>query len=384
MPKSCLIFCITLCCIALSPYRLIAQNSDGWPVETACMEVIEPPEGWTFPGLILFNGEYGVHATSMEFDSTFVVAFIDRRVAGSAGLSPDGKWYATQIGDFIPGGRDGEDSWLIRELRLFDIGIARESFSIPLAVRREVPGQLRWRDESRLIYLDADDSLKIANANTRQVTRWESALNPLADFGVLFPSPDWTHAIYNTSPNPAVQTWELIAPVSASTIAPLDLAVEGQIAWKPDSSGFAAEISGGMGEDNPIFQVALFDRAGTLKQILFSMPEGQRILGSFDTDIRNMIWSPDGRYLALISTHLAAFPLVNELYIIDIEEQRVIDPCLDVSDGLSWSPDGTRLAFTAEPTAETQLQRPVMVFDLVNNQLVRFRQHPGAVIGWRE
>lgn len=380
------IICVTSCLIAGFPRPSNAQVAEGWPIQEDCVsEAVEAPDNWTFPGLILLSGNYGIHAVSDEFRTTFVVAFIDRRVPGAAGLSPDGQWYATGIGDLVAGERSEPDRWLIEEIRVHAMQVKREFLRIPIRASFENPGQLRWWDNNRLIYQDGEGQFQIFNAATEQISPWQSWIDPLMDAGIFYPAPTWMYAVYDSDASPIQADWGIYEPISGDEIGSIELAEETRVVWKPDSSGFVAEIPGGMGDDNPIYQLALFDPQGQLITVMMTLPEGERVLGTFDGDARNLVWSADGRWLALISTNLSTSPISNKLYILDLAREQITDPCISSENGLAWSPDGTQLAFMGEieEIVGDEERRPIMVLDVDAKALVRVAQHAGSIIGWR-
>jgi hypothetical protein len=73
------------------------------------------------------------------------------------------------------------------------------------------------------------------------------------------------------------------------------------------------------------------------------------------------------------------YPLVTNLYIADIEQRRVIDTCISTDAGLAWSPKGTQLALMAEGEG----QRPILVYDIQQNQILNVGYHSGGILAWR-
>jgi hypothetical protein len=124
----------------------------------------------------------------------------------------------------------------------------------------------------------------------------------------------------------------------------------------------------------------LFDDEGNPLETIMQFPESGSIRTNIETNTPNLIWSPDGRYLAFVTTTFAD-PAIN-LYIADMLEKRVYDTCIETSDGLAWSPDSNLLAIM--DFYDYKPHRPVMVLDLDDWALYTVAYHEGSIIGWRE
>jgi WD40 repeat protein len=389
---------ILLCLIfAFSP---AAAQDTGWPVEERCVgEATQPPEGWTFPGVILMTGHYGIHAVSADVPTPYVVAFIPRVPRDGAEtatgvLSPDQRWYATTEAAINYSGLLAEVS--VYKIVIYSTVSAREKYEMGWENIYEAHNarSIRWRDNDHIIYETTQtpkigddysrDKAFLINPFTQEMTKWNGQLDPLAiiDF---FPSPDWTRAVYNQvwydiAPD-VKDDWGLFDPINESQpILNLSLANLSQIGWSPDSAQFAAETetTSDSGELNN--QLELFDRDGVNLGSIFLETNRQRIRNTFSVS-SNIRWSSDGRYLAFITTTLN-YPTVISLYIADMQEKRVYDTCIEPGDGLAWSPDGTKLAMM--DFYDYKRQRPVIVLDLETWGLYTVAYHDGSVIGWRE
>jgi Tol biopolymer transport system component len=128
-----------------------------------------------------------------------------------------------------------------------------------------------------------------------------------------------------------------------------------------------------------INQLELFDRDGVSLDVIFLEDNGYRVRSTFD-EAMNIRWSPDGRYLAFITTTLS-YPTIISLFIADMQEKHVYNTCIEPGDGLAWSPDGTKLAMM--DFYDFKRYRPVIILDLETWSLYTVAYHDGSVIGWR-
>jgi hypothetical protein len=370
--------------VALSPASAQETESSGWPVEERCVgEPTEPPDGWTFPGAILMTGHYGIHAVSADVETPYVAVFLGRRDVPGGALSPDGLWYASPIGS---AGNDifytGTYSVSVDAVRLYSTHSEEaHTIEIPGVVFVNENGQIQWHDNEHFVYPTNDETLLI-----HSITGEYSSLEGLADFFKTYHgsmnitvSPDWTRAVYQSGGRLEAR-WQLLDFEDASFLRELALAQDSPVGWQADSSGFAAELRDKQDRENPQTSVAILDTSGEVEQTIFLLPNNAHLRNSFDLRVHNIRWSPNGRYLAFITTTLN-YPTVISLYIADMQERRVLNTCIETSDGLAWSPDGTKLAMM--DFYDFKRHRPVMVLDLESWALYTVAYHDGSIIGWR-
>lgn len=371
----------------------IAQDDTGWPVIQNCVTPLESRPD-TFGGAILLTGQFGIHAISGAFDTPYVVAFLSENLSlGGAGLSPNGLWYADMIGENQTDGTTR--TWHIQAINIHSTGIDTDIMTVDrdytylfsiTDYRSEV--HMRWLNNEDLIFAGSnrvsrvrDNEPIIINFRTREVKTWEGELNPLINSVDLRPSPDWTRALFNTSENPFdPEIWGLYDPMTGELVADVHLADVSHTAWSHDSAYFVAETNAG-DDFEPDYRLTLFDRDGGVMGTVFDFPEGERILSVFDDHTQHLVWSPDGRYLAFVTTGLS-YPTIITLYIVDMEEGIITNTCLETTDGLAWSPDSTQLAFMAR--LDYDPHRPVLIYDTSTALAYTAAYHDGSVIGWRE
>lgn len=236
--------------------------------------------------------------------------------------------------------------------------------------------KMYWFDNEHLVY--ESQSLEgggyfLINPFTDEVTRWESKI-PLPFYS--YPSPDWTRTIYDASANRG-QEWTFTDGETIKQLVPDGLFYM-SVAWKHDSSAFVAEMPQTSG-DSVFTQLTFFDSNANIHEVIIQFPESTSIRTNIITNTPNLTWSPDGRYLAFVTTTFAD-PVIN-LYIADMQEKRVYDTCIETSDGLAWSPDSNMLAMM--DFYDYKPHRPVMVLDRNAWALYTVAYHEGSVIGWR-
>lgn len=371
-----------------------ADDFEAWEIVSQCVaEPTAPPADWRFDGAVLLTGEFGIHAIDANIATPYVVAFLRDVVPGGGGLSPDGNWYAT-----LRGGRNPQadgNVWDVFQLRVYSLNAAREDVSMSLVqsyssgLNLQNHSEMHWFDDSQLIY-DAsevvDDTseplVTIFDVTTGEEITWESEVNPLLNATRFFPASDWERAILNTAESsfdPA--EWQIVVIESGDVIAEPDLADFIEPVWSPDSSQFVAEIEQET-DDDFVYQVALFDADGDQTDVLLTLASGERMMTAFESDVRHVRWSDDGRYLAFITTTLS-FPTNITLYIADTETRTVTDTCIYTEDGIAWSPDSTQIALF--PRLVYEPRQELLIFDLEDwAQYGTGRFHEGRIIGWRE
>lgn len=366
----------------------VAAQGDGYPVTRRCIvDALELDETPPFPGTLLMQGWAGVHGFRANWDTTRVVSFIDAGAALPGGaLSPDGRWYAVPWGSEIRA-NNGDILYYADELRAFSTIDSEEVWRVNWnsTFNSKSPiSQIYWRDDERAYYTTMDDGTPTGTflvnffaVNSEPVS---TTLDPLDVESVSYFSPDWTRALVNdNSERFDPSAWQLVDVEADAPLLDLNLAEFSQVAWTPSSAFFAAEVLRPNDDGELLYQIALFDRDGARVQTLLDMPEGARVLFSPDNDLKNMVWSPDGRYLAVI-TSISTAPPIDNLYIIDTMEGRAIDTCLAPSGGLAWSPGGNQLALMASG----EEHRPIYILEVAQERLLFITRHDGNLIGWRE
>ncbi|MEQ8672170.1 MAG: hypothetical protein RLP44_21200 [Aggregatilineales bacterium] len=389
---------VVLVLIFVAIFSLIsAQTSDdfdAWEfVEDCVPEPTASPVDWRFDGVVMLTGEFGVHVIDSDITTPYVVAFLRDVVPGGGGLSPDGNWYATLRG--AQNTQAEGNVWDVFQLRLYSLRASRTDVVLPLVqsyssgLNLQNHSEMHWLDDSRIVF-DAsevvDDASEVMaviyDVSTGAESRWEREVNPLLNATHFFPAPDWERAILNTAQGVFDPSeWQIVEIESGDVIAEPDLADFIEPVWSPDSSRFVAEIEQET-EDDYVYDVAMFNADGDASDILMTLEAGERMLTAFESDVRHVRWSDDGRYVAFVTTTLS-FPTNITLYIADTETRTVTDTCIYTENGIAWSPDGTQIALF--PRLVYEPRQELLIFDLENWAQYGVRRfHEGNVIGWRE
>ncbi len=385
-----LFLCLT---VAFSPTVALDFEDVGWKaVERCAGEPVISPEDWTFPGSILMGGFYGIHALSADFETPYVVAFLDynRMVPGGAGLSPDGRWYAVLEGYRSRVNRDNYQVELtVTDIVVYSTSLARQQHRVPwfnthTNAEFKYP-QMRWLDDTHLIYENGDSKVMVINPFKEVNTPWDRQLTPTV-MGwnyteILFPAPDWSRALYY--PNDGRDKMGIYDVQEFRPIRRFRTAPNPEIAWTVDSNYFAAETV----EDDS-FSITIFDRGGIPIHALPVLSPGERVVRvspPFEFDQHTLLWSPDSQYLV--------FSTSRTIYIADLQKKTVIDTCLPSTEGLAWSPDSTRIAFLVLNSTAHRESVPIYVYDVSTGDFLiaayktlrlRLGENHNQIIGWRE
>jgi Tol biopolymer transport system component len=272
------------------------------------------------------------------------------------------------------------------EIIVYSTVTPHESYTIPWTTSLDsylyTP---RWIDNQHLIYpswnIDRGyneyrpEETYVINPFTQETEAgWNGKINPFPEDS-FFVAPDWTRAVYDTQWFDigwnASADWGIYDLISGDELASLPFTLKRlSIAWSPDSSKFVALA----GEREQNQQILLIDREGQNREVILNVPPD--LVSDYTTEIFN--WSADSRYL-LFRVGTKAIPRRYELYIADVEDERIFKTCMDVSSGLASSPDGKLLAMMSNGYG----QRAVMILDLNAWALHTVAYHEGSVIGWR-
>jgi|GEM_PF-4421578 len=333
-----------------------------WPLVQQCVdEPTTPPDDWTFTGTILLQGWAGLHTLRAEYSVPHIAHFIrwgDLAPGGTGILSPDNHWFAVVEGKAA--------LTQTQAIVVYSTGNSEESYRLDwetILPPQDVP-TLAWRDNEHLLYRSQESEAEfvLINPFTLEIENW-TGIFPV-DMGIdIFPAPNWTRAVMNVGGRVYYENdWRLLV-AEPSELRLLEW-VKAPIAWRPNSSHFAAsfgEIWAYGGEDE---NLALFNRDGQREAIMFNLPE-ETFFG------QNLKWSSDGQMLAFATSG-------GNLYIADLAAQQVTDTC-HTAYGFAWSPDN-RMIVSMPFTRE---QQPIQIFELETNVVFTHALHTGRVLGWR-
>lgn len=367
--------------LALLTTPAVAQHtadSIGWPVVERCIGAPTiPPEDWAFEGTLLMTSNLGIHAYRPEWDTPRVVGFFNQNSAGDipivgGQLSPDGKWYVAPMGEhFVE--ISFNNYWFVNGLRIYDTSGENHILEFSLSDYRDVYVYfatawsylpVEWRDNKafvigELLLYPFDNKVEHAGFELRSLP-----------YGQLFVSPDVTR-VYGRIWFDENYLDGLIDLVNAQELQ-VDLGnIEG-ILWRRDSSGFIA-FENGEGWNG----LSYYDRNGNLVDYIFERSEGMVDWRRDASGRSDLQWSLDGRYFAFI---WQGYGQPNRLYIVDIEQELVIDTCLNprfqsVWLRPVWALDGTYLAYLDNGR--------VIVLDWQTQEAYVVAYHRGEIIGWR-
>jgi hypothetical protein len=355
-----------LLCVARVP--LIAQDADaGWPVVERCVGApTTPPADWMFEGTILMTGDYGLHAINDALDTPYVIAFNSGWL--ETALSPDGHWFAALEGtsQVLDGGGAMRALVNVDKLMVYSTVDVVESFELEWDYSfgyMRADRQIVWEDNTNIILERGELRFVSVNPVTQEVNDWRTEILPLG-FNTSF-SPDLTRVVTGISSFTETGVYD----PSTGDINLLDANVLYwyRAVWMPDSSRFVVVFA----QNENSEQVGLFNRDGTLENIIFNAPAPRTL------DIPPRAWSSNGKQFAFSAYDVP-------LHIVDVEQQQIINTCQSVlTEGIAWSPDNRFLAFRPSNISRDR-QQPIRILDLENNSQYTVAYHgQGSIIGWR-
>lgn len=380
---------------AISAQEATTAPDGGWPMVERCVgEPKKPPKGWSFKGTILITGYAGIHGVNAKWDTPRVVAsaspylFRSGYADGSAGLSPDNKWYATFDTEFIYS-ETFNHLEIIHAIVVYSTSNKDEVYRVPWKnswLYMWGPRRMWWFDNSHLVYEQSENFtqkpgiLFIVNPFDGTMERWTGKVD-LAQFSGYprateiiysdqYVSPDFTLTLKRT------EAWGLYDVMSGSLVKTLDVDASPFSLWSPDSSKFITEIEV-VGDDMRL-NLGLFSREGEYVSKLYTVRK--------DTlNVRNASWSPDGSYFTFLMEYnpVQGEGIKRRVLIADMVNGKIYDTCLDVGRGLAWSPQSNQFALFTQGTQLT----PVSILDLETWTLYTVAYHlsdgSDYIIGWR-
>ena len=332
-----------------------------------------------FHGTILATGYGGLHGINANWETPRIVARINRYSDGR--LSPDQRWYAEVLENVIYA-ESFNDEHVIENIRVSSTLGDSTVYVIPWQnswLQMWGYREFFWINNDHILYEFSDnfvhdlEELVSVNPFENTVVQWNASIDIL-DGGsgfqhqyIQFPSPDFTKTVY--FPSLYQDHFALYDVSSGELVSKLPSMADAVVAWQPDSSAFALEITT---NDNQT-ELVIYDSEGNFIESLFE-------LGSYRIHTpENIRWSYNSQYLAFR-------PASRTLLIADTKSQSVLDTCLTTGTGFSWSPDGTQIAFL-EPGSGIQgvtvFDLPTWTYRIVARHIVQ-TDFWDKVIGWRE
>lgn len=355
--------------------------------EQRCVpEPVQPPDEWTYPGVILMSGYAGIHAMQADWETPHVVAFFNNDAQGNAPmvggqLSPDQNWYAMPMGQTYQ-----EISYniyfFIETLHIYSLSGDGVILDFNLGDYFDIAQiygyaawvffPVQWRDDQSLII----GGLLMHPFTGEGET---SSFDLVSSFNRPYFAPDLSRA------------WLFDAGTGSTNVYdPLNWDVPERLLggiqavfWRHDSSGFI----GFRNRDREVWRGLInYDRDGIELARVLNM-ETTRISTlpplSGRTDLQ---WSRDDRYFAF-ATFSSDPP--NTIYLVDMQERLVTDTCLEPRSAVVWSSDGTLFAYLAESGENLN----VVVVDTTTWQAYIVARHSGQtpafgaipeMVGWRD
>lgn len=376
------LICVLILFLAAANTALANDSEVAWPIEERCVnEATQPPDSWTFEGLIIADGWGGIHGMRGEWDVPHVLAFRDGWISegGYGTVSPDGRWYAVPQAAFRPTADILRGYVDVTQLLVYDLHNSENSLRIDWRDTYEVffgSAASRyytfrtpvWFDEDTIIY-QRGEAYYFVHVPDLEVEEWATPsewqnVSPTWVF-ISHPSPDWSRIVVRTRLFDSNKN-EIIEDVYSPT-ANIDLP---SVAWRPDSAEFL--ISGAL-------STSLYDTNGDLLDVVSLASDGAV---NNHTYVDQNAYSPNGENFWL--TYYSEQPdlsLRQNLALADRSNRTIIDTCIDTSSlTVHFSPDGRYIALLSFERGQQEL----LILDIEDWQLYQTgNYHEGRIIGWR-
>jgi hypothetical protein len=347
----------------------VAQEvaAPSWAIVERCLlNPTVPDEGWTFNGEILMRGWGGIHAVNTTLETPYVIHW------GRGVLSPDGQWILTQEVDSFTEQLTGGGPMGIYHRFYSDIVVENLTTGETIVFPWEAyisessgpypfgPAVPLWLGNNRFVTFYGFNGVetKVGDLQTGEITTWTDI--GLDDYEYSI-SLDQTRAIYYATLHDLSDNQPIRDDIVATNY---DLTFT---VWSRDSSVFADVITDFNDNSKTL---SLFDRNGNVVATPLRLENSRINLGA---------WSPDNNYFSLtVHTYNPHNPPEWHSYLLDMQERKIYDLCIDYANGWAWSPDGTQFA-----TLLGEGQQPVVVVEMVEWQPYIIAYHTGAVLRWR-
>lgn len=391
---------LVLVLLLFSSTFALAQDTDaGWDIKQQCVtnETI-PPDNWSFDGTILLEGHFGIHAINANFDTPYVVSFIDWSESLSViDLSPDKKWGVRSVGKFVNTTTENNAYVVgfldIIGLEIFSLENPNEKQLIPLDIHYEYRGATHPTPYPQPEWIDKDS---IAFNRNRHIVATNHIIEPDPDtprtFDIVwaiergfYSSPDWTRqarhytygGIYGDIGIIDLENDKSLGGVSIYLLSNNRVAGGQDVIWSPDSSKFVVL--------KPHDDITYEDISSPLPNIYMSIYDRDvnLVADVLNSEQHRVIDIADAKRFNYSGNKLAFFTQIEEsgwtLHIADLDDEVIIDTCLDVDSTVAWSPDDSKIALIQ--TGDDH--RQVYIFDTVEWELYTVAYHDGEIITWR-
>jgi hypothetical protein len=314
------------------------------------------------------------------------------------GLSPNGQWFAYLARATSPNA-PSHVNLLSVDGRIVSQEIS--SFPTPLNSSKNYPwGVVAWINNELMLVSIRDDNLDFVAILDPFTGEWkqdfiEDLPNRYPGSGVAI-SPDQTRALYvkgSDAISLSLVLWDLTHHMELwyqnnYDVSPMTQSVTlATVAWSPNSQNVAF-TDGRLGEPVDRTRLYVLDRDGTRLRPVRPNVSDNRAYG--------LSWSPNGRFLATVSTMAGEHPELakNEILIYDSETDIAVDMCpipenMSPTENLEtrrliWSPDSQFLVFGLGSDQLSEENRLVLLN--IHNGEVRLlkKQARATFAGWSE
>jgi len=355
---------------------VICAQDDYFPIVENCItEPTLPPDDWRYSGTILMSGYAGVHGMNLDWETPRVLVFESNSANGDeplagASLSPDGKWYALPMGDTWVEVTYSRYSW-VQNIRVYktdgsgDFQVFDFDYYVYTATASSyLP--MHWID---------NESFMAGSVRLYPLEPDKAELSPLkydiTTFTYTAISPDITRFVELYSDEQGLYSLQDIEPIL------LHEHNTGFVAWREDSSGYI-----NITRSDDTVSIDYHSRDGDSIDRIVQFENGQ-VRASIEASNR-VLWSPDMTQFAFKWTKPYGDETQSDrIYIIDFENEQVIDTCLNSIGQPVWSPNGRFIAYLEKSNSNQN----IIVVDLEIWQAFVVGKHIGTsaeMLGWRE
>lgn len=387
-----------------SPAQAENDADEPWPVEQRCIpDPVLPPDDWSYPGTILMSGYAGIHGIRADWETPHILAFFRKDANGDyplrgGQLSPDAHWYAAPIGETWAE-ISFNNYWDVRGVRLYSMSGDGEEIIFDLADYRDLYQYfstawsylpIEWRGTASfviggILIHPFDNEVESAAYDTVGTVYDDRYFSPdltrmdgrviLDAFGEVVTYQSLTTFDYSVVTG--------LARLDDPKAGVIGLGKVDGLSWRRDSAGLIAQVENATESGD---QLILYDRDGVLTSVIFDLGRGRVDFRRGTSGRNDLRWSPDNKQFAF--TYSPPYPERGRLHIVNLDEELVIDTCLNPISQPVWSPDGKMLAYLA--VARENLK--IIVVDVEAWKAYDIGRHSGRrslagspeMVGWRD
>ena len=339
-----------LCLLALTIIPTIAQTdeTETWEVIERCVdEPVEPPDDWSFEGVIYTYGDTAIRGLRHDISATFITVYAGENFLTGATFSPNGQYIAVPAGFTLS--RDWyENQFRVTEIRIYETALTRRLVQrLPVFAITQFSSsfeelsitQVYWLDDIHIYYRDRTDPIDVhssvnvvINIETGEKTIW---------------SHDYHPAEYSLEIHDLMESPQVAQPYPV---------------WISDSQAIIGRW------ENFDGSLSIISPDAVVQQIIFG--------GAVNSASFNL--SPNSQYLAFIAAD-------NRLFIADLMQETIYDTCLTYDYGAFWRHDNDMFTRTWSPNSTQiaiNLNDNVVILDMESWQAFNVHENFGAVMAW--